>query len=120
MGMPMRPATREQITEAYKRMATEASYRPRAPSDGLGNITVPVEELDLDAEADSYADRWWAEEDRGEYDVGVCHGSFRPATIFAIEAARLMCSGVGSEAHVMKLLRMAADDIEGTIPPQDD
>jgi hypothetical protein len=55
----------EQMEGAYRRMAEEARYRPRAPSDGLGNITVPVEKLDLNAEANRYARDWWVEEDGG-------------------------------------------------------
>lgn len=42
----------EQIRNAYRRMAAEAHYRPTAPSDGMGSITVP---LDLQAEATAYA-----------------------------------------------------------------
>ncbi len=44
-------------------MAREARYRPAAPSDGFGNITVPEDELDLDAEARAYAERWSREEE---------------------------------------------------------
>jgi hypothetical protein len=71
----------------------EAKYRPAAPSDGFGNITVPIQELDIDAEAAEYAENWWAEEDELMFAVGCCNFSTRPATIYAIEAARLMCGG---------------------------
>lgn len=37
----------QQIASAYRRMAEEADYRPGAPSDGMGNITVPSDELDI-------------------------------------------------------------------------
>jgi hypothetical protein len=90
----MPPTTYEQIVDTCKRMADEARYRPAAPSDGLGNITVPSEELDLEAEADKYARRWNQEEDSRDFHVGVCNFPTRPATIFAIEAARSMCGGV--------------------------
>jgi hypothetical protein len=58
--LTMNESTR-QIAAAYRRMAAEARYRPAAPSDGLGGITVPVEQLGLDAEAIRYARNWWAE-----------------------------------------------------------
>jgi hypothetical protein len=73
---------------------------------------VPVEELDLDEEAYEYAERWNAEEDRGDYSIGSAHGEYRPAIIWAVEAARLLCGGVGSEENAVILLRMAADAIE--------
>jgi hypothetical protein len=100
----------EQIAEAYRRMATEALYRPMAPSDGFGNITVPVVELDLEAEERAYVSRWWAEEDALEFRVGCCDFRTRPATIFAVEAARQLCGGASQLARL--LLRMAADDLE--------
>jgi hypothetical protein len=77
-----------QIEDAYRRMADEGRYRPAAPSDGLGNITVPLESLDLDKEASEYARQWWEQEDECEFTVGCCNYPTRAATIFAIEAAR--------------------------------
>ena len=101
----------EQIEAAYRRMASEARYRPTAPSDGMGNITVPQEELNLDLEAFEYAGRWWAEEDNSDFYIGCCNFPTRVATIFAIEAARLMCSGVMDKA-ALKLLEMAALELK--------
>jgi hypothetical protein len=77
-----------QIVDTYCHMAEEVRYRPAAPGDGLGNVAVPPDELDLDEEADQYAQRWWSEEYEGRFEVGTCNGPTRPATIFAIEAAR--------------------------------
>lgn len=54
----------EQIEAAYKKMAR--FYRPAAPSDGYTHITVPEDELDLDAEARAYAVDWWESEDGGD------------------------------------------------------
>lgn len=59
--------TSQQIETAYVQMAEEARYRPAAPSDGFGHITVPLEDLDLDAEARAYARSWDRDEDAGEY-----------------------------------------------------
>ena len=102
----------QQISAAYRRMATAARYRPAAPSDGLGNITVPLSDLDLDEEAHHYAERWWSEEDAFEFWIGCCDGPTRPATIYAVEAARCMCAG--SEAHPIarRLLLLALADLD--------
>jgi hypothetical protein len=106
----MREQTQQQIRDTYRRMATEARYRPAAPSDGLGNIAVPAEELDLDAEMDSYAERWTEEEDTARFHVGVCNYPTRPATIFAVEAARSLC-GTADDVAV-DLLRLALAELE--------
>ena len=103
----------EQIASAYRQMAHGACYRPSAPSDGMGHITVPVEELDLDAECSRYAAQWWREEDEWDFFIGCCHYQFRPATVFAVEAARLMCSADGETA--LRLLRMAADALAAEV-----
>lgn len=100
----------EQIADTYRRMANEALYRPAAPDDGLGNITVPLESLDLNVEADAYARRWWAQEDECEFRVGCCNYPTRAATIFAVEAARLMCGA--NDAAALRLLRMAVAEVE--------
>jgi hypothetical protein len=110
--MAMRPEAREQIEDIYRRLAEEGRYRPAAPSDGMGGVLVPEEELDLDAEAAEYAERWRAEEDSGDYHIGSCSKQDRPAFIFAIEAARLIAGG-GSSGHAARLLRMAADELDG-------
>jgi hypothetical protein len=47
---------RAQIADAYRRMSEQARYPPAAPSDGVENITVPSEDLDLEAEAADYAE----------------------------------------------------------------
>jgi hypothetical protein len=110
----VRPKTIEQIANAYKKMASAARYRPQAPSDGFGGITVPLKDLDLDVEAEEYAIRWNDEEDSGQFYIGLCNFPTRPATIFAVEAARNMCGGMADEL-ALKLLRLAADDLEEQI-----
>jgi hypothetical protein len=108
------PLTRnvaEQIAGAYRLMASKCRYRPAAPSDGFGHITVPASELDLDAECLDYARQWWQEEDDLKFYVGCCNFSTRPATIFAIEAARSLCSGSDGDELARKLLQMALDSM---------
>lgn len=102
--------TEEQIKNTYKLMA-KAGYRPKAPSDGMGNITVPIRELRLEDEAIRYAKDWYAEEDTANYYVGVCHGESRPSVILAIEATRILTGGIGGEAHATKLLKLAIKEM---------
>ncbi len=101
-----------QIATAYRRMAREARYRPAAPSDGLGNITVPDAELDLDAEARQYAARWWEQEDEHTWVLGCANYPDRPAMILALEAARLCCSGGDAPSYARRLLQMAIEELD--------
>ncbi len=100
-----------QIADAYRRMAVEARYRPAAPSDGFGNITVAEELLDLDAEAREYAARWWQQEDKRRFTLGCANYEERTAMIFALEAARFCCSGLGSRPFARQLLEMALEEL---------
>jgi hypothetical protein len=106
--------THEQIAEAYRRMATEAHYRPAAPGDGVGNIAFPTAELVLEDEARQYAGQWTEEEHTGTFSVGVCNYPTRPATVFAIEAARAMCGAHDDLAR--DLLRMALAELDDRRP----
>jgi hypothetical protein len=105
----------EQVAGAYKLMAERARYRPAAPSDGMGSITVPPEELNLERESLQYAARWWEEEDNHKFHVGCCNHSTRPATIFAIEAARLMCAGHSANKTALELLQLAVEQLKSVM-----
>lgn len=102
---------RDHAEAAYRRMAREAHYRPAAPSDGFGNITRPLRELDLAAEARLYARTWREQEDAQEYPIGCPSFEDRETLIFIIEAARLLC-GV-ARAPAAQLLRMAVANLDG-------
>jgi hypothetical protein len=104
-----------QIENAYREMADKARYRPTAPSDGFGNIIVPDEELNLDAEAKEYAEFWWKEENGCVFNIGCCSFDTRPATIYAIEAARLMCGGSATNRPALLLLKMAVKQLEASM-----
>lgn len=110
--MNMGPEIFEQIRSAYKDMASQAKFRPAAPSDGLGNIAVPVADLNIEHEAASYAKQWWEQEDGFDFFVGCCDFSTRRATIYAIEAARNMCGGRFGDATALALLKMAVKELE--------
>ena len=107
----------ERYAEAYKMLA-ELGYRPAAPSDGLGNITVPIEELDLEAEAMEYARRFAEEEDSHRYWAGCTDYTFSRAAILALEAFRLMNGGLLGDPlnpdwdMVPAILRKAAEEYE--------
>jgi hypothetical protein len=109
----------EQIRSAYKEMASQARYRPAAPSDGLGNITVSEAQLNLEREAADYANHWWNEEDRCVFNIGCCDFPSRRATIYAIEAARNMCAGRGGDTTALALLKMAVAEMEGVVEDPD-
>lgn len=114
------PEVVEQLIDTYKRMADEAHYRPAAPSDGFGNITVPIKELDLDEEALEYTKRWVEEESSDRFFTGCPNFGQRPEMVFAIEAVRCMCGM--DHARAMRLLEMASASLKrqqrsGTLPP---
>ncbi len=110
-GMAIPVDCLEQIETAYRRMAEEVQYRPAAPSDGLGNITVPLEDLDLDAEARAYATDWWQQEDECVFVIGCPDYTLRLAMIYLIEAARLCCGGRDARAETLRLLTLAAREV---------
>jgi len=111
--LPLIPEAAEQIADAYKLMAIEARYRPAAPSDVFGNITAPLESLDLDAEAQKYAAQWWREENVGEYFAGSPDMRMRSALIYIIEAARVLCGKRGgADPLPARLLRLAQTELE--------
>jgi hypothetical protein len=65
--------TRRQIARVY-RIMDNLRYRPAAPSDGLGNIACPVDELDIDSEIAQYAGDWWSQEEECRYLTAVRTG----------------------------------------------
>ncbi|MGE3272124.1 MAG: hypothetical protein AB7P40_25445 [Chloroflexota bacterium] len=103
-------------------MMAELGYRPAAPSDGFGNITVPTAELETSIEAREYARRFAEEEDEGHFWGGCTDYRFSRAAILALEAFRLCNSGtVGfsddedASKLVPALLRRAADEYERAV-----
>ncbi len=100
------------MTEAYRGMAS-LGYRPAAPSDGFGGITVPKRELEVDIEGREYGQRFLREEDEGLYLAGCTDFRSLRAAIWALEAFRLMNAGnFGGKTIVPRLLRMAAEEYE--------
>jgi len=104
------------VEDTYRLMASEARYRPAAPSDGLGNITVPIDQLDLDEEARRYALRHLTEESGQNYWIGLTGGSDVGTQPLIIEAARSLCAGEYELAR--KLLELALERIPAKTPPR--
>ena len=108
----------ERIQEAYLRMAREARYRPAARGDGCGSIDLTANELKdpelLAKEAARYASTFIKEEDTLQFRIGISNYSTNRAVVFIIEAARLLCGALDDE-RALKLLRMAASEVESVI-----
>lgn len=96
----------KQIAQVYGKMAKTAHYRPAAPGDGMGNVSVVGP---LPAEAATYASVWWEEEDSGVYNLGYPDYQLRPALIYIVEAAR--CMNGMDLGTARKLLRMAGAEM---------
>lgn len=101
----------ERFETTYKLMASKARYRPAAPSDGIGNITVPMADLDLDQEAADWATAWLTWRENQILAVVGC-ASYEQRAILAvvIEAASCIC-GMANRPAIL-LLRLAADLLE--------
>ena len=107
----------QRMAEAYRGMAS-LGYRPAAPSDGFGGITVPERELEVAIEGREYGQRFLQEEDEDVYLAGCTDFRSLRAAIWALEAFRLMNAGsFGGETIVPKLLRMAAEEYERAMGP---
>jgi hypothetical protein len=111
----------ERLAEAYLMLA-ELGYRPAAPSDGFGGITVPHAELEVSIEAREYARRFVAEEDSDRYYAGCTDYTFNRAAVLALEAFRLMNGGSfwrhddeRGPKLVPALLRKAAEEYERAV-----
>lgn len=103
------------FVEAYLMMATRANYRPGAPGDGCGNISLSADELaDADRlrrEAFKYALRFQKEEDGCEFRIGCSDFRTNRAFMFVIEAARQLASGASGNLTAIRLLKMAMQEI---------
>lgn len=107
------PSRIERFTEAYIEMAKRAKYRPVAPGDGLGNVSLSAEEARdpdrLMREAKEYAARFLAADDAHQHSVGVSNYATNRALVYVIEAARSLCGATDNLA--LNLLQMAIDEI---------
>ena len=112
MARDLNEQVERQIFEAYWRMGAKAHYRPAAPSDGFGGITVPLEDLNIQREARAYAQRWWHEESETTFTIGHADFQARRAMIYAVEVARLCCGGIDAIPHAVRLARVLVEELE--------
>jgi len=115
MGKSLSSESAEEIKSAYRKMA-EVGYRPMAPSDGFGNVTVPEDELNLEKEAEVFVEHWWKQEETGNFDVGKCCFETRRISIYAIAAAE--CLACFAPSFALKLLKLAVRELEGILKQQ--
>ena len=106
---------RKRIVEAYLKMADVARYRPAAPGDGMGSVYLTEEEIAdpvrLSAEAAKYAQDFLSQED-SHFTIGVSDSSTNRALVYAIEAARALCSPAPDLA--IALLQMAVEETKAS------
>jgi hypothetical protein len=90
----------EQLLQAYRDMVIKARYRAAAPP------------IDLVQEAREYAVNRWLKAHEQKFFVGDCDVKTRPATIFAIEAVRLLCGRQAESRFALELMKMAVASLE--------
>ncbi len=103
--------TIENYANAYIKMATHAKYRPGAPSDGFGTILLEENELMdsnlLKKEALNYALDFSKQDNNTEFVIDGCTDfELAPITIWALEIAKVSCSGSGSAVIIKKLTEL--------------
>jgi hypothetical protein len=108
------PSRIERFAEAYLEMAKRAKYRPAAPGDGMGNVSLSDEEARdpdrLMREAKEYAARFLEADNATKHSIGVSNYTTNRALVYVIEAARSLCGAADSLA--LDLLQMAIDEIK--------
>jgi len=105
------PSEIQRFQEAYRQMATgdKPHYRPGAPSDGWGNITVPIEELDLETESLRWAVKLSREADEGSSPDYLTNRAF----VYATSLVDALCMPeLGLARKLVNLLVAEMDDIE--------
>jgi hypothetical protein len=106
----------KRFQEAYLKMALHARYRPAAPNDGFGGITLTAAQLKnrkrLYEEAKAYAAEFIKGDNSCQFWIGCTDFDTNIASVFVIEAARLLCSGVIGDDVAVQLLDMAIDEIK--------
>jgi len=103
--------------EAYLLMAKEARYRPQAPGDGMGHISLTEKQLAdperLQREATAYALKFNKKENERAFWIGCSDFCTNRAFIWTIEAARALAGGKPDLA--LDLLNMAVKDVKPTV-----
>lgn len=95
----------QHIKHAYRLMAERAHYRALGPNDEYENLAA----VDLEPEMAAYVAEWWRQEDARDFHVGCCNAPTRPATIFAVEAAKALCRA--DDDLALRLLHLAIESL---------
>src|SRR5262249_39766339 len=105
----------DHFRQAYLLMAKQARYRPQAPGDGFGNVSLSKEEAAdperLEQEATAYARGFDAEEDKLSFWIGCSDFNTNRAFVWTIEAARVLAGGIDGNPIAITLLQMALADV---------
>ena len=104
----------DHFRQAYLLMAKQARYRPQAPGDGMGHVSLTRKQLTdpelLQREATAYALRFNKEENEMTLAIGCSDFCTNRAFIWTIEAARALAGGKPDLA--LDLLNMAVKDVK--------
>jgi hypothetical protein len=107
----------QRLAQAYLMMAKYARYRPQAPGDGCGHITLSdsaiADPQQLLKEAEAYAVAFREEEDADRFYIGCSDFRTNRSLIYVIEAARALCSA--NVGLALDLLALATEDVERSI-----
>lgn len=95
---PVSPQVVTQIRSAFRQMTDAVYHDTGKPGD-----------------EDRFLKKWWQEEHEGNFYIGCCNFTTRKASIFAIGATRLMCQGSTGDQAALRLLKMAAEELEAEI-----
>ena len=103
------------FAQAYLMMA-DIKYRPAAPGDGMGGISLSPDEYEDQArlyrEAVEYALRFNKEEDTQTFSIGCSDFTTNRAFVLSVEATRLLCGGGDAAQLAAQLLKLAIKEIE--------
>jgi hypothetical protein len=108
---------RDRIKSAYRAMAALARFRPKAPSDGFGNIEWGYDLDDpklLTLEALEAAKEFEQEDNACEHRIHGCVTANHAGALYLVlRAADLLCFGGSAELSARETLRLALRELDG-------
>jgi hypothetical protein len=108
---------RDRVKSAYRAMATAARFRPKAPSDGFGNIEWGYDLEDpklLTLEALEAAKEFEQEDNACEHRIHGCVTANHAGALYLVlRAADLLCFGGSAEHSARETLRLALRELDG-------
>jgi uncharacterized protein (DUF433 family) len=109
--------TTSRYAQAYTEMAEKTHFRPAAPSDVFGTISLSQEEVSdpdiLAQEARCYAENLAQQEEDGMLTIQGCtNGDTNKLFVFLFNAAQLCCGGCDALPYIKRLIHVAYDEAE--------